>query len=186
MFAPTYTYEQLYAVYHRGFHPTRHLIEDLLGTLAEWEQILDTSRRRAVEGLQARSRKLEAQLARSKAESARREHEAYVLRRRVQELQQELARRDDQARRDAAVAAAAAGDIRGAAAAMAAVRRDSHNSDLRPSLDPPGARARNAVSFRERGVTSATRCERALRILRARIECRLNERARVTGFDQPA
>jgi hypothetical protein len=41
------------------------------------------------------------------------------------------------------------------------------------------------VRLRQRGVTSAAKCESALRILRARIECRLHERARFTRFDQP-
>lgn len=125
MFAPTFTYQQLYDLYHAGFHPTRRLIEDLLATLADWEQTLDMQRRRALENLTARVRRLEAEKARAKEELTRKEHEAYMLRRRVQELQAELARRDEQGREAPPVA-------------PAAVRRDSHNSSLPPSLGRAG------------------------------------------------
>lgn len=143
MFAPTFTYEQIYDIYCAGFHPTRRLIEDLLATLADWEQTLDVRRRQAVEGLAATVRRLQTQLARTKEKLVRKDCEVYALTRRVQELQAELARRDAQAGREALAASLGI---------PPPVRRDSHNSSLPPSSDLPRAKAKNAAVRRTRSL----------------------------------
>lgn len=143
LFAPTFTYRQLYDLYHEGFHPTRRLIEDLLATLADWEHTLDVRRRQAVEGLAATVRRLQTQLARTKEKLVRKECEVYALTRRVQELQAELARRDSEQSREALAASLGI---------PPPVRRDSHNSSLPPSSDQPGAKAKNAAVRRTRSL----------------------------------
>ena len=124
-----FTSRQLYDLYEEGPDAMVHLVEDLLAELAEQEQRLGWRQQRTIDALGERIGKVKAQLGRVKKRLARKECEVYALRRRIAELQAELARREQQP----------------GGSSGADVRRDSHNSGLPPSLDLPSVKAKNAI-----------------------------------------
>ena len=109
------TRQQLYELYYEGPEATLHYIEGLLEELADQERILREHQRRIIEAQHERNEKQARQLQRVKERLARQECLNYELKRRVAELE------------------------------AAHVVRDSHNSSLPPSLDPPAAKAANSV-----------------------------------------
>ncbi len=123
------TRRQLYELYHEGVEPTIRLIEDLIERLADFERILGARQQSIIDSQHERNERLAARLKKVEEKLVRKECEVYQLTRRVRQLQAELER-----------ARLAPGE-----AAGGEVRRDSHNSGLPPSLDPPGAKAENAV-----------------------------------------
>jgi transposase len=123
------TRRQLYELYDEGAEPTIHLIESLIEQLADFERIFGEHQQRIIDAQHERNERLAARLKRAEEKLARKECEVYALTRRLQELQAELER-----------VTLAQGEVAGAG-----VRRDSHNSGLPPSLDPPGAKAQDAV-----------------------------------------
>lgn len=123
------TLRQLRDLYYEGERPTLHYIECLLAELADQEQLLGRHQQRIIEVQGERNRQLAAQLHRVKEKLVRKECEVYALTRRINELQAELGR-----------VRSAQGEVE-----SGEVKRDSHNSGLAPSLDPPGVKASNAV-----------------------------------------
>jgi hypothetical protein len=119
------TRRQLYELYDEGAEPTIRLIESLIEQLADFERLLGERQQRIIDAQHERNERLAARLKRVEEKLARKECEVYALTRRLQELQAELAR-----------LGLTAGE---------GLRRDSHNSGLPPSADPPGAKAANAV-----------------------------------------
>jgi transposase len=123
------TRRQLYELYYEGAEPTIRLIEDLIGQLADFERVLGRHQQQIIDAQHERNERLAARLKRVEAKLVSKECEVYALTRRVQELQAELER-----------VRLAQGEVSGGE-----VRRDSHNSGLPPSLDPPGTKAANSV-----------------------------------------
>ena len=123
------TRRQLYELYYEGAEPTIRLIEDLIEQLADFERVLGKHQQQIIDSQHEGNERLAARLQRVEQKLVRKECEVYQLTRRVQELQAELERlRLEQGE-----------------AARGEVRRDSHNSSLPPSSDPPAAKAENAV-----------------------------------------
>ena len=122
------TRRQLYELYYEGAEPTIRLIEDLIEQLADFERLLGERQQRIIDAQHERNERLAARLKRVEERLARKECEVYALTRRVRELQAEVER------------LTASGEVAGGE-----VRRDSHNSGLPPSSDPPAAKAQNAV-----------------------------------------
>ena len=110
-----FTRHQLYQLYEEGREPTIQLIESLLDYIEELKADPQNRQQRQIKDLAARIKQLQARLERVKQKLARQECLNYELRRRIAELE------------------------------AAAVVRDSHNSSLPPALDPPAARAANAL-----------------------------------------
>ncbi len=109
------TRQQLYELYYEGPRPTIHYIEGLLEELADQERILGAHQRQIIEAQRERNEKQARQLKRVKERLARQECLNYQLKRRIAELE------------------------------AADIVRDSHNSSLPPSLDPPAAKAANSI-----------------------------------------
>jgi transposase len=109
------TRQQLYELYYEGPEATLHYIEGLLEELADQRHILGQHQQRLIDAQHERNEKQAGQLQRVKERLARQECLNHQLKRRVAELE------------------------------AATVARDSHNSSLLPSLDPPAARAANAI-----------------------------------------
>ena len=109
------TRQQLYELYYEGPEATLRYIEGLLEELADQRHILGQHQQRLNDAQHERNEKQAGQLQRVKERLARQECLNYALRRRITELE------------------------------AASVVRDSHNSSLPPSLDPPAARAANAI-----------------------------------------
>src|SRR5215213_5435016 len=110
-----FTRHQLYQLYEEGREPTIHLIESLLDYIEELKHDPHNRQQRHIKDLAERIAKLQARLKRVEERLARQQCLNYELRRRIAELE------------------------------AAAVVRDSHNSSLPPALDPPAARAANAL-----------------------------------------
>lgn len=124
------TRHQLYELYHEGVRPTIGLIEDLIEQLADFERVLGVRQQQTIDSLRAANERQAVKLEGVKDKLWKQERLNYQLLHRVQELQTELERvRLSQ----------------GEAVTTAAVRRDSHNSGLPPSLDLPSVKAANAV-----------------------------------------
>lgn len=123
------TRRQLYELYYEGAEPTIRLIEDLIEQLSDFERILGARQQSIIDAQHERNERLAARLKRVEEKLERKECEVYQLTRRIQQLQAELER-----------ARLAPAEVVGGE-----VRRDSHNSGLAPSSDPPGAKAKNAV-----------------------------------------
>jgi hypothetical protein len=109
------TRQQLYELYYEGPEATLHYIKGLLEELADQRRILGAHQQRIIDAQHERNEKLAGRLKRVKERLARQECLNHQLKRRVAELE------------------------------AAAVVRDSHNSSLPPSLDPPAAKAANSV-----------------------------------------
>lgn len=124
-----HTRQYLYEMYHAGQDVMLRYVESLLAHLAEVERHVGHRQQYTIDSLAKRVQELMARVARLKTKVAKQEILNHQLRRRVQELQTELARRD----RD------------GGEGVPVGVRRDSHNSGLPPSLDLPRVKAANAV-----------------------------------------
>jgi transposase len=110
-----FTRHQLYQLYEEGREPTIRLIESLLDYIEELKHDPHNRQQRHIKDLAARIAKLQARLERVKQKLAKQECLNYELKRRIAELE------------------------------AAAVVRDSHNSSLPPALDPPAAKAANAI-----------------------------------------
>lgn len=110
-----FTRHQLYQLYEEGREPTIQLIESLLDYIEELKHDPHNRQQRHIKDLSDRIAKLQARLERVKQKLARQECLNYELKRRIAELE------------------------------AAAVVRDSHNSSLPPALDPPAAKAANAI-----------------------------------------
>jgi transposase len=110
-----FTRHQLYQLYEEGREPTVRLIESLLDYIEELRHDPRNRRQRHIAALAERGAKLQAKLKRVGQQLERQQCLNYELRRRVAELE------------------------------AAAVTRDSHNSSLPPALDPPAAKAANAI-----------------------------------------
>jgi len=123
------TRQQLYELYHSGFERMLHFVEQLLSHLGDVERHVGHRQQYTIDRLLKDFGQLAKRVERLKAQLLKQEMVNDQLTRRVQELQTELARRGEP----------------GSAAAPAAVRRDSHNSGLPPSLDLPGVKAASAV-----------------------------------------
>ena len=123
------TRRQLYELYYEGAEPTIRLIEDLIEQLADFERVLGKHQQQIIDSQHEGNERLAARLQRVEQKLVRKECEVYQLTRRVQELQAELERLRLER-----------GEVAGGG-----VGRDSHNSGLPPSLDPPAAKAENAV-----------------------------------------
>lgn len=123
------TRQQLQQLYDSGPKAMLHYVECLLSHLADVERILGHQQQHTIDSVSAELAKVRKQLGRVKDRLARKECEVYALQRRVQELQTEVVRLTQQQ-----------GEI-----GDGHVRRDSHNSGLPPSSDPPQVKAANAV-----------------------------------------
>jgi len=110
-----FTRHQLYQLYEEGREPTIRLIESLLDYIEELKHDPHNRQQRHIADLAERIGKLAARLKRVEGKLARQQCLNYELKRRIAEL------------------------------AAAAVARDSHNSGLPPALDPPAAKAANAI-----------------------------------------
>jgi transposase len=110
-----FTRHQLYQLYEEGAEPTVRLIESLLDYIEELKHDPHNRRQRHIDELAARIAKLQERLERVKQKLAKQECLNYELRRRIAELE------------------------------AASVIKDSHNSSLPPALDPPAAKAANAL-----------------------------------------
>ena len=110
-----FTRYQLYQLYAEGREPTIQLIESLLDYIEELKADPHNRRQRHIKDLAARIKQLQERLERVKQKLARQECLNYELKRRITELE------------------------------AASVVRDSHNSSLPPALDPPAAKATNAI-----------------------------------------
>lgn len=110
-----FTRHQLYQPYDEGAESTVRLIESLLDYIEELKADPHNRRQRQIDELAARIAKLQERLGRVKLKLGRQECLNYELQRRIAELE------------------------------AATVVRDSHNSSLPPALDPPVARAANAL-----------------------------------------
>lgn len=109
------TRRQLYELYDEGPEATIHYIAGLLEELADQERILGRHQQRLIDAQHERNERQARQLQRVKQRLARQECLNYELQRRITELE------------------------------AVSVARDSHNSSLPPTLDPPAARAANAI-----------------------------------------
>jgi transposase len=110
-----FTRYQLYQLYEEGSEPTVRLIESLLDYIEELKHDPHNRQQRHIADLAERIEKLAARLKRVEEKLARQQCLNYELKRRIAELE------------------------------AAAVVKDSHNSSLPPALDPPAARAANAL-----------------------------------------
>lgn len=110
-----FTRHQLYQLYEEGREPTIRLIESLLDYIEELKHDPQNRQQRHIKNLSARIAKLQARLERVMQKLDKQECLNYELKRRIAELE------------------------------AASVARDSHNSSLPPALDPPAAKAANAV-----------------------------------------
>jgi transposase len=110
-----FTRHQLYQLYEEGIEPTVRLIESLLDYIEELKHDPHNRRQRHIAELAARIAKLQARLKRVGEKLEKQQCLNYALRRRITELE------------------------------AAAVVKDSHNSGLPPALDPPAAKAANAI-----------------------------------------
>ena len=110
-----FTRHQLYQLYEEGREPTIQLIESLLDYIEELKADPHNRQQRHIKDLSERIGKLAARLKRVEEKLAKQQCLNYELKRRIAELE------------------------------AAAVVRDSHNSSLPPALDPPAAKAANAV-----------------------------------------
>src|SRR5215207_3257812 len=110
-----FTRHQLYQLYEEGREPTIHLIESLLDYIEELKHDPHNRQQRQIADLSERIAKLAARLQRVEEKLARQQCLNYELKRRIAELE------------------------------AASVVKDSHNSGLPPALDPPAARAANAI-----------------------------------------
>lgn len=110
-----FTRHQLYQLYEEGREPTVRLIESLLDYIEELKHDPQNRQQRQITNLAERIGKLAARLKRVEEKLARQQCLNYELKRRIAELEE------------------------------AAVVRDSHNSSLPPALDPPAAKAANAI-----------------------------------------
>src|SRR5215213_1643553 len=110
-----FTRHQLYQLYEEGREPTIHLIESLLDYIEELKHDPHNRQQRHIKDLAERIAKLQARLKRVEERLARQQCLNYELRRRIAELE------------------------------AASVIKDSHNSSLPPALDPPAAKAANAL-----------------------------------------
>jgi transposase len=104
-----------YQLYEEGCEPTVRLIESLLDYIEELKHDPRNRRQRHVADLAERIGKLTARLRRVDEKLAKQQCLNYELKRRIAELE------------------------------AAAVVRDSHNSSLPPSMDPPAAKAANSI-----------------------------------------
>lgn len=110
-----FTRYQLYQLYEEGAEPTVRLIESLLDYIEELKHDPHNRQQRYIADLAGRIEKLAARLKRVEEKLAKQQCLNYELKRRIAELE------------------------------AAAVVKDSHNSSLPPALDPPAARAANAI-----------------------------------------
>lgn len=110
-----FTRHQLYQLYEEGREPTIQLIESLLDYIEELKRDPHNRQQRHIVDLSERIQKLAARLKRVEEKLAKQQCLNYELKRRIAELE------------------------------AAAVVRDSHNSGLPPALDPPAAKAANAI-----------------------------------------
>ena len=110
-----FTRHQLYQLYEEGCEPTIQLIESLLDYVEELKHDPHNRQQRHITDLSERIGKLAAKLKRVEEKLAKQQCLNYELKRRIAELE------------------------------AAAVVRDSHNSSLPPALDPPAAKAANAI-----------------------------------------
>jgi transposase len=106
---------QLYQLYEEGREPTIRLIESLLDFIEELRHDPHNRQQRRIADLSGRIKKLQARLRLAGQKLEKQLCLNYELRRRIAELE------------------------------AASVVRDSHNSSLPPALDPPAARAANAI-----------------------------------------
>jgi transposase len=110
-----FTRHQLYQLYEEGREPTIRLIESLLDYIEELQHDPHNRRQRQITDLAERIAKLQARLRRVEGKLEKQQCLNYALQRRIAELE------------------------------ASAVVRDSHNSSLPPALDPPAAKAANAI-----------------------------------------
>ena len=110
-----FTRYQLYQLYEEGSEPTVRLIESLLDYIEELKADPHNRQQRHIADLAERIAKLLARLKRVEEKLAKQQCLNYELKRRIVELE------------------------------AAAVVKDSHNSGLPPALDPPAAKAANAI-----------------------------------------
>jgi transposase len=110
-----FTRYQLYQLYEEGAEPTVRLIESLLDYIEELKHDPHNRQQRHIADLAERIAKLAARLKRVEEKLARQQCLNYELKRRIAEME------------------------------AASVVRDSHNSSLPPALDPPAAKAANAI-----------------------------------------
>jgi transposase len=110
-----FTRHQLYQLYEEGREPTIRLIESLLDYIEELKHDPHNRQQRHIADLAGRIRKLQDRLKRVEEKLAKQLCLNYELKRRIVELE------------------------------AAAVIKDSHNSGLPPALDPPAAKAANAI-----------------------------------------
>lgn len=110
-----FTRHQLYQLYEEGREPTVRLIESLLDYIEELKHDPRNRRQRHIADLAERIGKLQAKLKRVEGKLDKQLCLNYELKRRIAELE------------------------------AAAVTKDSHNSSLPPALDPPAAKAANAI-----------------------------------------
>jgi transposase len=110
-----FTRHQLYQLYEEGCEPIVRLIESLLDYIEELKHDPQNRQQRHIKDLAERIGKLAAKLKRVEQKLARQQCLNYELKRRIAELE------------------------------AAAVVKDSHNSGLPPALDPPAAKAANAI-----------------------------------------
>jgi transposase len=129
------TRQQLYELYYEGPEATLHYIKGLLEELADQRRILGAHQQRIIDAQHERNEKLAGRLKRVKERLARQECLNHQLKRRVAELE------------------------------AAAVVRDSHNSSLPPSLDPPAAKAANSVRRTRSGCVARIAFEQPDRVV---------------------
>ena len=110
-----FTRHQLYQLYEEGAEPTVRLIESLLDYIEELKADPQNRQQRHIAELAARIAQLQVKLKRVGEKLERQQCLNYALQRRIAELE------------------------------AAAVVKDSHNSSLPPALDPPAAKAANAL-----------------------------------------
>ncbi len=114
------TRQQLHELYRSGPDRMLHFVEQLLSHLAEVERHVGHRQQYTIARLKKDVGRLANRADRLKRQLLKQEMLNYQLTRRIQELQLELARQAQQS----------------SEVAPAAVRRDSHNSSLPPSLEP--------------------------------------------------
>jgi transposase len=110
-----FTRYQLYQLYEEGREPTVRLIESLLDYIEELRHDPHHRQQRRIADLSERIKKLQSKLQQAGQKLEKQLCINYELKRRIAELE------------------------------AAAVTKDSHNSSLPPSQDPPAARAANAI-----------------------------------------
>ena len=123
------TRRQIYELYDEGPDGTVRLIENLLSHLADVERIVGHRQQFTIDDLTKRVKQLSARIERLKAELWKVQSLNFQLTRRIQEVQTELERQEAGVEREVVTVA----------------RPDSHNSNLPPGLDLPGAKAANSI-----------------------------------------